>query len=48
MPFVRIYRRALAITEKGFSPDYPNVARDLNNLALRVCCTARALKFLYP
>ena len=28
-----LMRRALAIDEKSFGPDHPNVARDLNNLA---------------
>jgi tetratricopeptide (TPR) repeat protein len=28
-----LYRRALAINEKYFGPDHPNVATDLNNLA---------------
>jgi tetratricopeptide (TPR) repeat protein len=28
-----LYRRALAIDEKSFGPEHPNVARDLNNLA---------------
>ena len=28
-----LYRRALAITEKSFDPDHPNVATNLNNLA---------------
>ena len=26
-------RRTLAIDEKSYGPDHPNVARDLNNLA---------------
>lgn len=26
------YERALAIDEKAFGPDHPNVARDVNNL----------------
>ena len=29
-----LMRRALAIDEKSFGPDHPNVARDLNNLAV--------------
>jgi tetratricopeptide (TPR) repeat protein len=29
-----MYRRALAIDEASYGPDHPNVARDLNNLAL--------------
>ena len=29
-----LYRRALAIDEKSFGPDHPNVAIGLNNLAL--------------
>ena len=28
-----LYRRALAIDEKSYGPDHPDVARDLNNLA---------------
>ena len=28
-----LYRRALAIDEKSFGPEHPDVARDLNNLA---------------
>jgi tetratricopeptide (TPR) repeat protein len=28
-----LYRRALAIDEKRFGPEHPDVARDLNNLA---------------
>src|SRR5437870_5060886 len=28
-----LYQRALAIDEKAFGPDHPDVARDLNNLA---------------
>ena len=34
-------RRALAIDEKSYGPDYPNVARDLNNLALLLQATNR-------
>ncbi len=29
-----LYARALAINEKSYGPDHPDVARDLNNLAL--------------
>ena len=29
-----LYRRALAIDEKSFGPEHPNVARGLNNLAV--------------
>jgi hypothetical protein len=36
-----LYRRALAIDEKCFSPDHPNVATDLNNLALLLSNTNR-------
>ncbi len=28
-----LYRRALAIDEKSYGPNHPDVARDLNNLA---------------
>ena len=28
-----LYRRALAIAEKSYGPDHPDIARDLNNLA---------------
>ena len=34
-------RRALAIDEKSFGPDHPNVARDLNNLAQLLQATNR-------
>ena len=34
-------RRALAIDEKSFGPDHPNVASDLNNLALLLQATNR-------
>ena len=34
-------RRALAIDEKSFGPDHPNVAIDLNNLALLLQATNR-------
>ena len=34
-------RRALAIDEKSFGPEHPNVARDLNNLALLLKDTNR-------
>ena len=30
----RLYRRALAIYEKSLGPDHPDVAIDLNNLAM--------------
>ena len=33
-----LMRRALAIDEKSFGPDHPNVASDLDNLAR--CCKA--------
>jgi tetratricopeptide (TPR) repeat protein len=36
-----LYRRALAIDEKSFGPDHPNVARDLNNLASLLSATNR-------
>ena len=36
-----LYRRALAIDEKSFGPDHPNVATDLNNLALLLQATNR-------
>jgi hypothetical protein len=36
-----LYRRALAIDEKSFGPDHPNVARDLNNLAELLRATNR-------
>ena len=29
-----LYQRALAITEKAFGPEHPNIAKSLNNLAL--------------
>ena len=34
-------RRALAIDEKSYGPEHPNVARDLNNLALLLQATNR-------
>ena len=34
-------RRALAIDERSFGPDHPNVARDLNNLAQLLQATNR-------
>ena len=34
-------RRALAIDEKSFGPEHPNVARDLNNLAVLLQATNR-------
>jgi tetratricopeptide (TPR) repeat protein len=36
-----LYRRALAIYEKSFGPDHPNVATGLNNLALLLSATNR-------
>ena len=36
-----LYRRALAIDEKSFGPDHPNVARGLNNLAELLSATNR-------
>jgi tetratricopeptide (TPR) repeat protein len=36
-----LIRRALAIEEKSFGPDHPNVARDLNNLAQLLISTNR-------
>ena len=36
-----LMRRALAIDEKSFGPDHPNVASDLNNLALLLQATNR-------
>ena len=36
-----LYRRALAIDEKSFGPDHPNVAIDLNNLARLLQATNR-------
>ena len=36
-----LLRRALAIDEKSFGPDHPNVATDLNNLALLLQATNR-------
>jgi tetratricopeptide (TPR) repeat protein len=36
-----LYRRALAIDEKSFGPEHPNVARGLNNLALLLRDTNR-------
>jgi tetratricopeptide (TPR) repeat protein len=36
-----LYRRALAITEKSFGPEHPNVAIRLNNLALLLSDTNR-------
>ncbi len=34
-------RRALAIDEKSYGPDHPDVARDLNDLALLLQATNR-------
>ena len=34
-----LYRRALAIDEKSFGPEHPNVASGLNNLALLLRAT---------
>jgi len=34
-------RRALAIDEKSFGPEHPDVARGLNNLALLLSATNR-------
>jgi hypothetical protein len=36
-----LYRRALAIGEASLGPDHPDVARDLNNLALLLQATNR-------
>jgi Tfp pilus assembly protein PilF len=36
-----LYRRALAIDEASLGPDHPEVARDLNNLALLLQATNR-------
>ena len=36
-----LMRRALAIDEKSFGPDHPDVARDLNNLAQLLQATNR-------
>jgi tetratricopeptide (TPR) repeat protein len=36
-----LYRRALAVDEKSFGPDHPNVARGLNNLAFLLSDTNR-------
>jgi tetratricopeptide (TPR) repeat protein len=36
-----LYRRALAIDEKSFGPDHPDVARGLNNLAELLRATNR-------
>ena len=36
-----LYRRALAIDEKSFGPEHPNVAIRLNNLALLLSATNR-------
>ena len=36
-----LYRRALAIDEKSFGPDHPNVATGLNNLAVLLRATNR-------
>jgi tetratricopeptide (TPR) repeat protein len=36
-----LYRRALALNEKGFGPEHPNVATVLNNLALLLSVTNR-------
>ena len=36
-----LMRRALAIDEKSFGPDHPDVATDLNNLALLLQATNR-------
>ena len=37
----RCYRRALAIDEKAFGPDHPDVATALNNLAALLRATNR-------
>src|SRR5258707_3595641 len=39
-----LYRRALAIDERSLGPDHPDVARDLNNLAVLLHDTNRAAK----
>jgi tetratricopeptide (TPR) repeat protein len=36
-----LFRRALAVDEKSFGPEHPNVARDLNNLAELLRATNR-------
>ncbi|MGO9423438.1 tetratricopeptide repeat protein, partial [Roseiarcus sp.] len=36
-----LYRRALKIDEASYGPDHPDVARDLNNLALLLHSTNR-------
>jgi tetratricopeptide (TPR) repeat protein len=36
-----MYRRALAIDEKSYGPDHPDVATDLNNLAELLRATNR-------
>jgi len=36
-----LFRRALAMTEKSFGPEHPNVATCLNNLALLLIATNR-------
>ena len=36
-----LYRRALAIDETSYGPDHPEVAIDLNNLALLLLATNR-------
>ena len=36
-----LYRRALAIDEASYGPDHPDVARDLNNLAVLLRATNR-------
>src|SRR6516162_8512853 len=36
-----LYRRALAIDEKSYGPEHPNIARNLNNLALLLKDTNR-------
>ena len=36
-----LYRRALAIDETSYGPDHPDVAIDLNNLALLLQATNR-------
>jgi tetratricopeptide (TPR) repeat protein len=36
-----LFRRALAIDEKSFGPEHPNVARGLNNLAVLLRATNR-------
>jgi tetratricopeptide (TPR) repeat protein len=39
-----LFRRALAIDEKSFDPEHPNVARDLNNLASLLSATNRLVE----